>query len=92
VVVDGRRYAHILVVWGWCDSCPIVARWWQRRPESQIDDPTVPLAELRATRLRHAARMAPEHAACRVRTDQEMLAVRSAQRRRGAPVTSMEGV
>jgi hypothetical protein len=47
VVRDGRRWAFIVVTWAWCDSCPIVARWWRRRPESQIDDPSVPLEQLR---------------------------------------------
>ena len=37
-VVDGRGYAHIIVTWAWCESCPIVRRWWRRRPESEIGD------------------------------------------------------
>lgn len=46
MVRDGRRFAFIIVTWAWCQSCPIVAKWWRRRPESQIDDPSVPLDEL----------------------------------------------
>ncbi len=46
-IVDGRRYAFIATTWAWCESSPIVRKWWRRRPESQIDDPTVPLTELK---------------------------------------------
>jgi hypothetical protein len=37
-VVDGRRYAPIKVVWAWCESCPIVKRWWRRRPEAELGE------------------------------------------------------